>query len=33
MNDDDLAVNYRDALAVICEIQPGELVGSSIEDK
>ena len=33
MNDDDLSVQYNDALAVVCEIQPGQLVGSAIEDK
>ncbi len=33
MNDDDLSVRYNDALAIVCEIQPGQLVGSAIEDK
>ena len=33
MNDDDLSVRYNDALAVVCEIQPGQLIGSAIENK
>lgn len=33
MNEDDLSVRYNEALAVVCEIQPGQLIGSAIENK